>query len=257
MEYLVPKPSGATVTYFADWSAQLANADLIETFTLSVTSGTVTISSDPQPPLNFGTFIRFGVAGGANGETAVLTNTIHTVGGQVLSRDIQLKVLDTAVPITPATNTKRQILNLTYRMMGLADYEFNVTPEEWSTALFAMDAQMATWRTNNLDLNYNAPAVIGESDLDDPSGIPDDAVLPVGSALAFVVAPAIGKTLTAECRVTAGLALNALRARYSVTPQRVLQDGTPRGAGQKPYGVWQPYGFAGIQDPNWPWAWRQ
>jgi len=249
VEYLVPKPSGDTVTYFADWSKQLQAGDLIKTFTLTVSSGTVTISSDPEPPLNFETFIRFVVAGGADGETAVLSNTVTTVGGQVMSRDIQLKIVDTAVPLTPATNTKRQVLNLTYRMMGLADYEFNITPEEWSTALFAMDAQMATWRTNNLDLNYNAPTVIGQSDLDDPSGIPDDAVLAVGAALAFAVAPAIGKTLSAEARVTAGQAMNALRARYSITPTRTLQAGTPRGAGQKPYGVWQPFGFSGSTDP--------
>jgi hypothetical protein len=179
VEYLVPKPSDASVTYFADWSKQLQPGDLITTFTLTVTSGTVTISDDPEPPLNFGEFIRFVVEGGANGEIAVLTNTVHTVGGQVMTRTIQLAVLDTAEPVTPSTNTKRQILSLTYRMMGLADYEFNVSPEEWATALFAMDAQMATWRTGNLDLNYNAPTVIGESDLDDPSGLPDDAVLPV------------------------------------------------------------------------------
>jgi hypothetical protein len=250
MEYLVPKPSGDTVTYFADWSKQLQAGDLIKTFTLTVTSGTVTISSDPEPPLNFGTFIRFVVAGGANGETAILSNTVDTVGGQVLTREIQLQVLDTAVAVTPATNTKRQILNLTFQTMGLADYEFNVTPEEWSSALFATDAQMAMWRTNNLDLNYNAPTVIGGSDLDDPSGIPDDAVLPAASALAFVVAPAIGKTLSVEAKVTAGLAMNALRARYSVTPERVLQGGTPRGAGQKPYGIWQPFGFSGVLDPS-------
>jgi hypothetical protein len=249
VEYLVPKPSGDTVTYFADWSKQLEQSDLIKTFTLTVSSGTVTISADPEPPLNFGTFIRFGVAGGADGETAILRNTVTTVGGQVMSRDIQLKILDTAVPVTPATNTKRQILNLTFQAMGLADYEFNVTPEEYASGLFAMDAQMATWRTSNLYLNYNAPAVIGGGDLDDPSGIPDDAVLPVSFALAFPVAAAIGKTLSPAALVTAGQSMNALRARYSVVPQRALQKGTPRGAGQKPYGVWQPFGFSGTSDP--------
>lgn len=249
MEYLVPKPSDASVTYFADWSKQLSDSDVIKTFTLTVTSGTVTISSGPQQPCNFGVFIRFVLAGGANGETALLNCTINTVGGQVMSRDIQLMVLDTAEPVTPSTNTKRQILGLTFLTMGLANYEFNIEPEEWASALFAMDAQMATWRTNNLYLNYNAPAVIGQSDLADESGIPDDAVLPVGTALAFVVAPAIGKTLSVEAKVTAGNAMNALRARYSVTPNRLLQQGTPRGAGQKPWGIWNPFGFNGPTDP--------
>ena len=135
----------------------------------------------------------------------------------------------TAVPVTPVTNTKRQILNLMFQVMGLADYEFNVSPEEYASGLFLMEAQMATWRTNNLDLNYNFPPTIWAGDLDDPSGIPDDAVLPVASALAFPVAAAIGKSLSAEAKVTSGLAMNALRARYSITPERI---GLPGDAGR-------------------------
>jgi hypothetical protein len=245
VEYLVPKPSGATVTYFTDWSNQLQAGDVITTFDLTVTSGTVTILTDPQPPLNFGVFIRFVVAGGTDGETAVLTNEIHTLGGQVLSREIQLAIIDTAEPLTPSTATKRALCNMAFRAMGLPGYEFDATPEEYAALLDELDAFMALWRTNNLDLNYNFPAVFGGGDLDDPLGIPDDAIKASSLQLAYSGAPAIGKTISTEARLAYGQAMNALRARYSVTPQRVLQKSTPRGAGQKPYGIWWPYGYSG------------
>lgn len=242
MDYLVPKAPGDTVTYFIDWSKQLVAGDQIASFTLTVSSGTVTI---PQTPDNFGTFLRFLVGGGANDEVATLACTVHTIGLQVLTRDIQLLVSDGAIPLTPSTASKRQILTFTFQTMGLPGYEFDATPEEWAAALFAMDTQMATWRTNDLNLNYNAPASLGSSDLDDESGIGDDAVLPVGASLAFCVAPAIGKTLSTEAKITASTAMNALRARYLPKVERIIPPGTPVGAGAKPWSTWWPYGFTG------------
>jgi len=247
MDYLVPKAPADEVAYFLDFSKQMGPDDAIATFTLSVTSGTVTL---PQPADNYGTFLRFLVQGGANGETAILTATVNTVGLQEFTREAQLYVSTNAVSVTPSTATKKTVLGFVFRAMGLADYEFNISPEEWAAALITMDAQMATWRTNNLDLNYNAPPSIGGSDLSDESGIPDDAILPVSGALAFAVAPAIGKTLSKEQVIVATQGMNALRARYSLTPNRAIPLGTPRGAGQKPWGVWWPYGVGGPSFPR-------
>lgn len=246
MDYLVPKPPSDTVAYFIDWSKQLVAGDVIETFTLTVSSGTVVIAPDP---LNYGVFLRCVISGGADGEIATLDCTVNTAGLQALTRQIQLAVLDTAVAITPSTSTKRDLINMAYQAMGLADYEFNTTAEEYAAALLSLDTLQAQWRTNNLDLGYNAPPVVGQSDLSDESGIADDAVDAVALALAMRVAPYAGKTMSAEARVAYGHAMNALRARYSVIPNRALSSGTPRGAGQKPYGVWWPYGFSGVSDP--------
>jgi hypothetical protein len=246
VEYLVPKPSTDTVAYYLDWSKQLEAGDVISTFTLTVASGTVAIQANPE---NFGYFVRCAISGGANGEIATLNCTVNTVGLQVLTRQIQLAILDTAVAVTPATSTKRTIINMCYQAMGLADYEFNTTNEEYAAALLALDTLQAEWRTNNLDLGYNAPTVVGQSNLADQSGIADDAVNATALALAMRVAPYAGKSMSGEARLAYGQAMSALRARYSVIPNRALQPGTPRGAGQKPYGVWWPYGFTGPTDP--------
>src|SRR6185312_12522495 len=116
MEYLVPKAPGDTVTYFADWSKQIGE-DCIATATVTVTSGTVTI---PEIPYTYPSFVKYLVAGGADGETATLTCTINTVGLQELTREIQLLVLADAVSVTPSTVAKRAIVEMAFEEIGLA-----------------------------------------------------------------------------------------------------------------------------------------
>lgn len=250
MEYLVPKPPNATVAYYVDWSKQLGDTDAISTFTLAVSSGTVVIAQAPQPPQNFGCFIRFMVSGGANGEIADLLCTINSVCGQVMSRTVQLAVLTSAEPVTPSTATKRQILEMMFEECGLSGYTFDATNEEKSSALRRLDVLMAEWRTNSLDLNYNAPVQIGKSDENEESGIPDDALNAVVTSLALRVAPGIGKTMSTESKVALQQAMNAARARYAPKVDRVLAQGTPRGAGMKPYSTWWPYANTG-RGGNW------
>lgn len=248
MDYLVPKAPADTVAYFIDWSKQLdADGDAIATFDLTVSSGTVVIAPDPT---NFGTFLRCVISGGANGELAVLACTVNTVGLQVLTRDIQLYVSTGAEAITPSTATKRTIVYIAFEEIGLAGYEFDATPEEYASALRRLDILMAEWAISLQGLNYNAPPQIGTGNLDDESGLPDDALNATAISLALRIMPAIGKTMSTESRVAYGQAMNALRARYTPKVERQLQAGTPRGAGQKPYGVWYPFGYFGLTGPG-------
>ena len=243
MEYLTPKKPDEAVAYLIDWSRQLG-ADTIDTFALTVSSGTVVVSSDPAPE-NFRVFLRAVISGGADGETAILNNQIVTVGGQTLERDLSLLVADDVTAVTPITTTKRTIVNLAFEEIGLADYEFNVTPEEYRSALTRLDVLMAEWRGQGYHLNYNFPPAIGTSDLEDPAGIPDSIVNCAALYLALRIAPPIGKTMSVESRQAMANGMNAMRAQFTIIPERVLQPGTPRGAGQKPWGVWQPFGYYG------------
>lgn len=240
MEYLVPKAPGDTVAYFADWSKQLGE-DRICTFTLTVTAGTVTIPEEPC--LWDGTFIRFLVAGGADGEVATLTCTVNTVGLQELTRELQLLVLADAVSVTPSTVAKRALVEMAFEEIGLAGYEFDATSEEFASALRRLDAIMAEWRTSSLDIGYNAPAVVGGSDLDDPSGIPDDAVRPVFLTLAFDVCPPLGKSMSVESKARYASSMDLLRTRYMPKPERQLPRTTPIGMGHRPWSTWWPYGL--------------
>jgi hypothetical protein len=240
MEYLVPKAPDDTVAYFADWTKQLGE-DCITTFTLTVTAGTVTI---PETPCLFdGAFIRFLVAGGADGEMALLTCTVHTVGKQELIREIQLFVSDQSVSVTPSSVAKRALIEMAFEEIGLAGYEFDPTSEEYASALRRLDAIMAEWRTSSLDLGYNAPAVVGDSDLDDPSGIPDDAVRPVFLTLAFDVCPPLGKSMSVESKARYASSMDLLRTRYAPKIERRLPRTTPIGMGHRPWSTWWPYGM--------------
>lgn len=246
MEYLVPKATSDTVAYYIDWSKQLTEGDAIANFTLTVSSGTVSIV---QPVENFGTFLRALVEGGASGETATLACTVYTVGQQVLSRDIQLYVSDSAEAITPSTATKRTICAMVFEEVGLAGYEFDATPEEYASMMRRLDTQMAQWSTV-YTVPYNAPPQIGGGDLDDESGVPDDALDAVVLTIAKRFAPLIGKKLSAESLTALTQAMGILGGRYSLNAQRPIPYGTPMGAGNKPWGIWWPYGFNGPSFPS-------
>lgn len=237
-EYLFPKKPDETISIFIDWSRQLSLIDDITDFTLTVTSGTVTLSQEEK----YSQFIRALVSGGADGETATIHCEITTRLGVQLNRDVMVPVAADVTAITPTTATKRTIVGMAFEEIGLAGYEFDATPEEQFSALRRLDVLMARWRTQSLDLGYNFPAQVGNGDLDDPSNIPDDALDAVVTTLALRIMPAIGKSMSAESNRAYAESMTALRAAYGSTiPIRELPHSTPRGAGAKPYGTWWPF----------------
>lgn len=248
-EQLTPKSPADTVAYVIDWRQQLGSdpnvaPDQIQTYTLTVTSGTVTLPFSE----NLGLAIHATVAGGVDGETATLNCQVNTYGGQVLIRTLSLLVSSTAISVTPETTTKRTVIAMAFEELGLADYEFNTTNEEKASALRRLDSLMALWAGPgfNLDLGYNFPPSIGQGALNDPAGVPDDTLDAVSAHLAAKLAPVIGKSLSPETRTTLNRSLNALRTQYAVIPDRLIPSGTIRGAGAKPCGVWRPF----FGDPN-------
>jgi hypothetical protein len=239
MQYLTPKPPGATVECLIPWGDQIG-ADPIVSFTLTVSSGTVTVSAQT----NYGTYIAFLLSGGANGETATLHNQITTAGGEVLDRDLQVQILSAAIAVTPSTATKQAVVDMAFEEIGLAGYDFDATQEEYASALRRLDGLMAEWQGpgNNYAIGYNAPAVFGQGALEDLIGIPDSLLNCTSIALALRIMPNIGKTMSLESRVAYGQGMNAMRAAFGVTLNRSLQRRTPRGAGNKPSSTWTPFG---------------
>lgn len=244
MTVLAPKRPTEAVIYSFDFTKQLEPADdTIQSFTLAVTAGTVTLSNE----VNTDTAVRALISGGANGETATMLLTVNTVGGQILKRDLSLYISDTAIAVTNSTTTKGQIEDMAFEEIGLAGYEFDATPEEQASGLRRLDSLMAMWAGPgmNLDLGYNFPHTIGTSDRADASGVPDFALDAVVIILAESVMPAIGKTMSTETRVRKQTSMNAIRAACAVIPERQLPTSTLRGAGRKPFSTWAPFNGAG------------
>lgn len=262
-QVLTPKPPADTEAYLIDWRQQLTPSvaalngllppapDPIKTFTLTVTSGTVTVPNTQ----NMGLVIEATIAGGVDGETSTLHCEVTTYGGQILHRDLSLLISSTAVAITPQTTTKRTVISMGFEELGLADYEFNTTNEEKATALRRLDSLMALWAGPgfNFDLGYNFPPVIGQGSYSDPAGIPDSTLEAVATHLAVRLAPIIGKSISAETRAALTSSMRALRAQYAVVLERRLPAGTIVGAGNKPWGVWAPFTGGGQRiGPSFP-----
>lgn len=244
MPILNPKQPTEVVLYELSWALAFKDsADVIQSYTLAVTAGTVTISDDWATD----TAVYASIAGGVNAETATISLTVVTVLGQTLKRTYSLYVSSTAVSIDGSTSTKRQLVEVAFEEAGLAGYEFDATPEEQATVLRRLDALMLEWAGPgaNLRIGYNFPQTIGGSDLDDASGVPDFAFNAVAVSLALRTYPAIGKSMSPETRVALATGMNAIRAACAVLPERSLPTNTLRGAGAKPFGTWAPYNGVG------------
>lgn len=131
--------------------------------------------------------------------------------------------------------TKRELIADAFGAFGLANYVFDLTPEQMQDALRRLDSMMGQWETQGVYLGYVLPATPGASDLDDDSGIPVQANEAVSLNLARRLAPTIGKALSAETILQAGAAYRALLGKRGVQrmPEMQMPANMPSGAGNK------------------------
>jgi hypothetical protein len=133
--------------------------------------------------------------------------------------------------------TKRQLISEAFAELGLAASDFDIQPEEMQTALRRLDSMMATWDGKGIKLGYALPASQDDSDLDQPSGLPDTANEVVFLNLSKRIAPGFGKSLSIDSRRNASEGYDRLQIA-SAQPLPPQQPNTmPRGAGNKP---WRP-----------------
>lgn len=241
-----PKPPADIVAYYVDVSHQLLG-DEIRTATPTVDVGTVVIEKHEHD----GQAVRLLLSGGSDLEDALITIALVTRRGQEFSVTTEIPIRADVVAVLPATVTKRFVINQAFTEMGLAGYEFDATPEEQTQLLLRLDAMMAQFLAQGINLGYNQPTVMGQGDLDDPIGIPDDTLNAIWLKLAERAMPAIGKTMSPETRRAMNEAWNLLTGRYMKIPERALGRNTPIGAGNKPWSVLQPFArrrVVGVRD---------
>lgn len=130
---------------------------------------------------------------------------------------------------------KRDLIQLAYEECGQAGYEFELTAEEYASALRRLNVMMAEWLSVfGLDLGYDFPAAVGDNgSVDDASGIDDGAAHAVAIRLALRIAPIIGKTLSAESRKQMAESWAALRTKYQAVPTMNFARNTIKGAGNR------------------------
>lgn len=127
---------------------------------------------------------------------------------------------------------KRQIIELAFGEIGIAGYEFSLTPEMINDALLRLNALMREWPYNLL--KYEQPTY-GVGSADEGSGISFEYLNAVSAALALRTAPVLGATLSTEAKANLAKAVSVLHAQIATIPTMPRAPHTPRGMGGRVY----------------------
>jgi hypothetical protein len=238
--FLLPAKAPAEVSDYALSFAAFADTASISSYTLAVAAqpnGSASILSQSLT----GNVLTAQFGGGVAGVDTRFDLTVTFSDGRVIINTLELPIVEYGAVEVPQTSTKRQLVDMAYEECALAGYEFDVSPEELQSALRRLDALMAEWKVQGIDIGYNAPAAFGQGQLSDWSGIPDWAANTAAMWLALRIAPRMNKGMGAEARQARAAGMVALRAKTQVVPAMALRPWTPYGAANKYWNLWYPF----------------
>jgi hypothetical protein len=144
--------------------------------------------------------------------------------------------------------TKRQFVEEAFAELGMANYTFDLQPQQLDYALRRLDAMMATWNAKGIRLGYPLPSSPQDSDLDTETQVPDSANEAIVANLAIRIAPQYGKQVQIDTRTTAKFGYDTLLARATFPLEQQFPRTLPLGAGQKPWRYDTPF-MPGPVDP--------
>lgn len=137
--------------------------------------------------------------------------------------------------------TKRQFVEGAFEEIGMANYVFDLQPEQLQSALRRLDAMMMEWNAQGIRLGYPIASSPQDSDLSTETGTPDSAWEAVITNLAIRIAPGYGKDVRPETKVIAKNAFNTLLQRATFPLEKQLPETMPIGQGNKPWRWDNPY----------------
>jgi len=137
--------------------------------------------------------------------------------------------------------TKRQFVTAAFEEMGLADYVFDLSPEQLESALRRLDAMLMEWNAKGIRLGYASASSPQDSDLDTETNVPDSAWEAVITNLAVRIAPGYGKTVSPDTKMVAKQGYNTLLQRATFPLEQQLPETMPSGAGNKPWWYDNPF----------------
>jgi hypothetical protein len=129
--------------------------------------------------------------------------------------------------------TKEELINDAYEELGLANYVFDLQPEEQLTGLRRCDRLGAQWDALGIRIGYNLPVEFSDSKLSDESGVPDWAWAAFVSNLAVSLAPTIGKQVPPATLLAAKRGYDALLIGNYEIPQMEMPRHMPIGTGNR------------------------
>ncbi len=131
--------------------------------------------------------------------------------------------------------TKRELINDAFDEIGIASYEFDLSPGEIQSALRKLDSLMASWNSLGIFVGYPLPSSPSTSSIDSQSGVPDVAYEAIITNLAIRIAPSFGKQVSVDTKIAARTSYNALLSLYANPVEMRFPRSLPAGAGNKPY----------------------
>jgi hypothetical protein len=137
--------------------------------------------------------------------------------------------------------TKRQFVTAAFEEIGLADYVFDLSPEQLESALRRLDAMLMEWNAKGIRLGYASTSSPQDSDLDTETNVPDSAWEAVITNLAVRIAPGYGKTVSPDTKMVAKQGYNTLLQRATFPLEQQLPETMPSGAGNKPWWYDNPF----------------
>lgn len=147
--------------------------------------------------------------------------------------------------------TKTQIIEAAYTEAGVANYEFDISPEMVNAAVVRLNMLAANLAGTGIEIQFpsessDTPAV------DTTTYIPNSAELYLVLEMACQIAPSIGKTISAKTEQNRTAAYNnLLMNRGMPIPEQCLPGTMPIGAGNKRWGTTSYPFFSAYRRGNW------
>lgn len=144
--------------------------------------------------------------------------------------------------------TKRQLITQAYDELGLADYVFDLEPQQLQSACQRMDAMIASWVARGIQIAYPLSTSPNTTDIDSDSTLPDFCNEAVYLNLAIRLGASMGKSLSPDTRKNAKEAYLFMLDGLTFPVQEMQFPQTlPRGQGQKP---WRTYDNPYFRPPS-------
>ncbi len=145
--------------------------------------------------------------------------------------------------------TKRQFVTQAFEEIGLASYTFDLSADQFQSALQRLDSMLSAWNALGIRLGYPLPSSPLDSDLDEQTNVPDSSNEAIYTNLAIKLAPSYGKQVMPDTKATAKESYNTLLSIAAMPNEQQMPSTMPAGAGNK---TWRNSDNPFLQKPDYP-----
>jgi hypothetical protein len=131
--------------------------------------------------------------------------------------------------------TKRQFVAAAFEEIGIADYVYDLEPEQIQAALRKLEGMMGMWDSKGIQIGFPISANPETADLDTETNAPDSANEAIYTNLAKRIAPSLGKPISQETKDQAKYSYKELLNAAASPREMQLPSTMITGAGNKPW----------------------